>query len=132
MANEEIVVQMNKYMEMKAEVEKLGEEKRRLIEEAMPQEVRQRVAEIEAEFAGKAETAEQALAGLEEAIKAAVVASQASLAVEGLKASYHAGRVTWDAKGLDAAMATNPQVAEAIGQYKKQGKDYAAFTFGKK
>jgi hypothetical protein len=32
---------------------------------------------------------------------------------------------------LEDAMSTNPQVAEAIAQYKKQGKEYASFTFPK-
>lgn len=132
MANEEVVVQMNKYMEMKAQAANLEAEKKRLIEEAMPKEVRERVAEIEAEFAGKSEAAEKALAELEEGIKAAVVGAQATLAVPGLKATYHPGRVTWDAKGLEGVLKSNPQVAEVIGQYKKQGRDYAAFTFDKK
>lgn len=131
MGNEEIVELMNKYVGMKAEAERLEAYKQKLIEEAMPAEVRQRLAEIEAEFAGKSEAAEQSLAELEETIKAAVVAARTSLAVEGMKAAFHAGRVTWDSKGLDAAMQSNPQIADAIGQYKKQGKDYASFTFGK-
>jgi hypothetical protein len=131
MANEETVALMNKYVEMKAEVTRLGSEKQRLLDEAMPKEVRERVAEIEAEFDGKSEAAETALAELEETIKAGVVAARSSLAVEGMKAAFHAGRVTWDAKGLDAAMQSSPQVADAIAQYKKQGKDYASFTFDK-
>ncbi|UYN90844.1 MAG: hypothetical protein KIT70_05660 [Anaerolineales bacterium] len=131
MTNEEILSLMNQYVEMKAQAAQHESEKQRLIEDTLPPDVRQRVAEIEAEFAGKSQVAEEALAQLEEKIKAAVVAAQANVAVEGMKASYHSGRVTWDSKGLDEAMASNPQIAEAIGQYKKQGKDYASFTFPK-
>lgn len=131
MTNEEILNLMNKYLEMKAQAVQLESEKQRLIEEAMPLDVRQRVAEIEAEFDGKSQAAEASLAELEEKIKASVVAAQANVAVEGMKASYHSGRVTWDSKGLEEAMTSNPQIAEAIGQYKKQGKDYASFTFPK-
>lgn len=131
MTNEEILNLMNQYLEMKAQATQLESEKQRLIEETMPPDVRQRVAEIEAEFAGKKEAAEGSLVALEEKIKAAVVAAQANVAVEGMKASYHSGRVTWDAKGLEEAMSSDPQVAEAIAQYKKQGKDYASFTFPK-
>ncbi len=131
MTNEEILNLMNQYVEMKTQATQLESEKQRLIEETMPPDVRQRVAEIEAEFAGKTQAAEGSLAALEEKIKAAVVAAQANVAVEGMKASYHAGRVTWDSKGLEDAMSNNPQVAEAIGQFKKQGKEYASFTFPK-
>jgi hypothetical protein len=131
MANEETVVMMGKYMEMKRELAGLEASKRELMEEAMPKEVRDKVAEIEAEFAGKSEAAAKALAEMEETIKAQVVTGQQTLVVKGLKATYHPGRITWDSKGLDSAVNTNPAVAEAILQYKKQGKDYAAFSFEK-
>jgi len=131
MENQDITGLMSQYLEMKAQAAQLDAEKQKLIEDAMPQDVRQRVQEIEAEFAGKGEQAEQALAELEEKIKAAVVAARTNIAVEGMKASFHAGRVTWDSKGLEDAMSSNPQVAEVISQYKKQGKEYASFTFPK-
>lgn len=129
--SEEITQLMNQYLELKAQASHLLADKQRLIEEAMPADVRQRVADIEAEFAGKGQQADEALASLEEQIKAAVVATGQSMAVDGMKVSYHAGRTTWDSKGLEEAMSSNPQVAAAIAQYKKQGKDYAAFTFAK-
>lgn len=131
MTNEEILNLMNQYVDMKAKAAQLESEKQRMIEETLPPDVRQRVADIEAEFAGKSQAAEESLAALEERIKAGVVAAQANVAVEGMKASYHAGRVTWDSKGLEDAMTSNPQVAEAIAQYRKQGKEYASFTFPK-
>lgn len=53
MGNEHVVTLMNKYMEMKAGVVRLQVDKQKLIEEAMPKEVREKVAEIEEEFAGK-------------------------------------------------------------------------------
>ncbi|MBX3046762.1 MAG: hypothetical protein KF698_07180 [Anaerolineales bacterium] len=131
MTNEEILNLMSKYLEVKGQAAQLESEKQRLIEEAMPLDVRQRVAEIEAEFDGKSQAAEASLTELEEKIKASVVTAQANVSVEGMKASYHSGRVTWDSKGLEEAMTSNPQIAEVIGQYKKQGKDYASFTFPK-
>lgn len=131
MDNQEITTLMNQYLELKTQAAQLEADKRKLIQDAMPPDVRQRVEEIEAEFAGKGQQAEDALAALEEKIKEAVVAGRSNVAVEGMKASYYAGRVTWDSKGLDDAMSSNPQVAEAIAQYKKQGKDYASFTFPK-
>lgn len=131
MANEQTVELMNKYVQIKRELSELDALKKRLIEEAMPKDVRDKVTEIEAEFAGKGEAAEKALAELEETIKSGVVSGRETLAVKGLKASYHPGRITWDSKGLDSAVNSNPAVAEAILPFKKQGKDYASFTFDK-
>jgi phage host-nuclease inhibitor protein Gam len=120
---------MNQYVEAKAQIGVLESEKKRLINEAMPKEVRDRVAEIEAEFAGKVERAEEGLVKQEEAIKEGVVSLRQAVAVKGLKATFHPGRVTWDAKGLEEVVESNPDVAKIIGQYKKQGKEYASFRF---
>ncbi|HRN49897.1 MAG TPA: hypothetical protein PLC52_02170 [Anaerolineales bacterium] len=131
MENQDIAALMTQYLELKTQAAQLDADKRKLMQDAMPPEVRQRVEEIEAEFAGKGEQAEAALTELEEKIKDAVVSARSNVAVDGMKASFYAGRVTWDSKGLEDAMSTNPQVAEAIAQYKKQGKEYASFTFPK-
>lgn len=130
MKSEELVVLMNKHVEMKDQVSLLQAEKQRLIQEAMPAEVRKKVKDIEAEFEGKFEKAEKALAQSEEEIKAGVVALGKTLKVKGLKADFHPGRVSWDAKGLDKVMDSNPEVAKLIAPYKKKGKDYASFRFG--
>ncbi len=132
MTNEQTVVLMNKYMEMKSQATRLEADKKRLMEEAMPKEVREKIAEIEEEFAGKNEKAEKELAKLEEEIKIGIVSLRDTLVVKGLKASFHPGRVTWDAKGLEGVIKSNPDIANVIAPYKKQGKDYASFSFDKK
>ncbi|MGH2581704.1 MAG: hypothetical protein ACRDFQ_02255 [Anaerolineales bacterium] len=131
MANEEVVQLMNKYVETKTELAKLEADKIKLIEEAMPKEVRDKVAEIEAEFAGKSEKAAKDLSGLEEKIKSGVIAAGQSVSIAGLKASYHKGRVTWDAKGLESIMESNPDVGIILSPFKKQGKDYASLRLDK-
>ena len=129
MNNEVVVVLMNKYVGMKSQISLLEADKKKLIEQAMPQEIRQRVEEIEEEFAGKTEKAQKDLEKLEEEIKAGVVSVQKTLVVKGMKAFYHEGRVTWDAKGLEGVIKKNPDVAKVIEPFKKQGKDYASFRF---
>ncbi|MEX2143973.1 MAG: hypothetical protein WD740_05205 [Anaerolineales bacterium] len=129
MKSEDVVVLMNKHVEMKSQLSLIESEKQRLINEAMPAEVRQKVKEIEIEFEGKVETAQAALVKSEEEIKAGVVSVGKTLEVKGLKANFHSGRVSWDAKGLDGVMTTNPEIASVIGQYKKKGNDYASFRF---
>ncbi len=131
MANEEVVVLMNKYMEMKSQTEQLEVDKKKLIDEAMPKDVREKIAEIEEEFAGKNEKAQKDLAELEEEIKNGIVSARETLIVKGLKAEFHPGRVTWDAKGLEGVIKNNPDIAKVISPLKKQGKDYASFRFDK-
>lgn len=131
MVDEHVVELMNKYMETKAQILQLETDKKKLIEQAMPKEVRDRVGEIEEEFAGKSEKAEKDLTKFEESIKAEIVSLQHAVAVKGLKATYHPGRVSWDAKGLEEVVKSNPEIEKAIGKFKKQGKGYAAFRFDK-
>jgi len=131
MANEEVVVLMNKYMEMKLQAGQLEADKRKLMNEAMPKEVSEKIAEIEEEFAGKDEKAQKDLAELEEEIKNGIVAARETLVVKGLKAEFHLGRVSWDAKGLEGVLRNNPDIAKVIAPLKKQGKDYASFRFDK-
>jgi phage host-nuclease inhibitor protein Gam len=126
---EEIVQLMNKYMDLKSQIVLLEADRKKLIDEAIPKDVRDKVAEIEQEFEGKNELAQKDLASLEEQIKAGVVSVQKSLVVKGLKVSFHSGRVSWDAKGLEGVLKSNPDVAKVISPYKKQGKDYASFRF---
>jgi phage host-nuclease inhibitor protein Gam len=127
--NEEIVVLMNRFVEMKSQIAQLESDKEKLIAEAMPKEVRDKVAEIEEEFAGKTENAQNDLEQLEEEIKAGVVSLQKTLAVEGMKAFFYEGKVSWDAKGLEGVIKNSPEVAGVISKFKKQGKPYAAFRF---
>ena len=129
MNSEDVVALMNKHVEMKEQVSLLQSEKQRLVQEAMPADVRKKIKEIEAEFEGKFEKAEKELAQGEEEIKTGVVALGKTLSVKGLKADFHPGRVSWDVKGLDKVMDTNPEVAKLIAPYKKKGKDYASFRF---
>jgi arginyl-tRNA synthetase len=129
MNNEEIVVLMNKFVDMKSQISLLEADKKKLIAEAMPKDVRDKVEEIEDEFAGKSEQAQKDLEKLEEEIKAGIVSLQKTLAVKGMKAFYYEGKVSWDAKGLEGVVKNNPEIAGVISKFKKQGKPYAAFRF---
>ena len=131
MDNKEIVVLMNKYMETKSQAAKLVADKKKLIDEVMPKEVREKIAEIEDEFAGKNEKAQKDLEKLEEEIKTGIVSLRETLVVKGLKATYHPGRVTWDSKSLEGIVKSNLEIGKVIGKFRKQGKDYAAFSFDK-
>jgi arginyl-tRNA synthetase len=129
MNNEEVVALMNKYVDMKSSISVLEADKQKLIKDAMPKEVRDKVVEIEEEFAGKTEKAQKELEKLEEEIKAGVVSVEKTLSVKGMKAFYYDGRVSWDAKGLEGVLKNDPEIAKVISKFKKQGKPYASFRF---
>ncbi|MEX1071703.1 MAG: hypothetical protein WEC37_03665 [Anaerolineales bacterium] len=127
MSEKTVTELMDKYLEAKEQIATLEAEKQRLIDEAMPKEVKKKVSEIEEEFEGKAEKAQESLAKYEDEIKEGVVSLQKNVSVKGLKATYHKGRTTWDGKGLEELAETNPDVGILILPLKKQGKDYASF-----
>jgi hypothetical protein len=127
MADDKVVEKMNQYLAARKEVESLEAEKKKLVDQAMPADVKKKVADIEAEFAGKVEAANEKLAKQEEEIKEGVVALQKNVSVAGLKVTYHKGRVTWDAKGLEELAESKPDIGLLILPLKKQGKDYASF-----
>ena len=91
----------------------LSIEKARLLAEAMPEEVRQRMAEIEAEFSGKAEAVNENIAALEAEIKADVLTGGKTVKGATLMAVWSKGRVTWDAKSLDGFAVAHPEILYA-------------------
>lgn len=113
----DIVTKLDELANYQSQVDALALQKRELLESAMPAEVKQRMAEIEAEFAGKAETAQENIAALEAEIKEAVKADGKSVKGTLLHAVYAKGRVTWESKGLDGLLVALPQLA----QFRKEG-----------
>lgn len=113
----DIVQKLDELAEYQAQADVLSLQKRQLLEEAMPAEVKQRMAEIEAEFAGKGEAVSENIAALEVEIKEAVKAEGKSVKATILHAVFAKGRVTWETKGLDGLLVAVPQLA----QFRKEG-----------
>lgn len=85
-------------------------EKQALIDEVYTPEIKQRMAEIEAEFAGKTETVNENIAALEAEIKQAVINHGASVKGSFFHAVFAKGRVSWDTKSLDGYATAHPEL----------------------
>ena len=116
----DIVKKLDELASYQAQVDALALQKRELLEAAMPAEVKQRMAEIEAEFSGKAETAQENIATLTAEIKEAVKAEGKSIKGTILQAVYNKGKVTWETKGLDGLIVAVPQLV----QFRKEGEPF--------
>lgn len=92
-------------------------EKQRLIDELYTAEIKAKIADIEAEFAGKTEAVSDKITLLEGEVKELVKTEGASVKGQFLHAVFTKGRVTWDSKALDGYAKAHPELTE----YRKEG-----------
>jgi hypothetical protein len=86
----------------------------------LPPEVRKAIQEAEAELKPRIDEAKARIVSVEQVLKETVLMNGRSAKAAGLEAVFAAGRVSWDTKALDKAMALIPGLAE----YRKQGYPY--------
>lgn len=116
--NEELIkVKLDTLADFQAMAQALELEKQQLLDAAIPAEVKERMAEIEAEFSGKLDAAKVNIDTLTEEVKAAVVGNGASVKGAFLHAVWAKGRVSWDDKGLAGYMVAHPE----INAFRKEG-----------
>jgi hypothetical protein len=108
---------LDRLTDLYAQQEALEAEKQALILKTIPPEVRTRLDDIEAEFAGKAKAASANIEELEASIKTAALAHGESVRGAGFQAVWNKGRLTWDSKGLNAYADEHPEVL----QFRKEG-----------
>ena len=84
-----------------------------LIDQVMTPEIKAKIAEINAEFADKQVAADERVAKLTNAIKAAVAEFGDTVSSQHLMAVYAKGRVSWDTAKLDGLAMVIPQLASA-------------------
>jgi hypothetical protein len=108
---------LDRLSELYAQQEALEAEKQALILKVIPPEVKVRLDDIEAEFAGKAKAASANIEELEASIKTATLSHGESVRGAGFQAVWNKGRLTWDSKGLNAYADEHPEVL----QYRKEG-----------
>ena len=85
---------------------------------AFPEELRQTLKDIEAEFAGRSEIVNEKIASLEKEIKAEVLEHGETVKGTHLKAVWNKGRVSWNSKALEGYAVAHPEVAA----FRKEGK----------
>lgn len=92
-------------------------QKQELIDQVLTPEIKGKIVEIEAEFAGKTVALENNITELEKSIKEAVIANGQTVKGMFLQAVYAKGRISWDNKGLDGYTVAHPE----IGIFRKEG-----------
>ncbi len=85
-------------------------EKRTLLDSILTPEIRQQIADIEAEYAPRSEELEARLSERETAVKRVILAFGDSVKGERLHAVYARGRVSWDTKRLDGYLVAHPEL----------------------
>lgn len=88
-------------------------QKREAIEAATPAEVKQAIADIEAESADKEAAITEKIAALETEVKAAVLEGGETVNGAYLQAVYIKGRTSWVSEVLEGMMALIPEIGQA-------------------
>jgi hypothetical protein len=96
-----------------AELDALALQKADLIATVLTPEIKQKLADIEAEFSGKAQTAQLNAAELKAQIEAAVKAQGTTVKGEFLQAVFMKGRESWDGKLLSGFAIAHPEILTA-------------------
>lgn len=107
------IEKLNELAELYAQRDISTMEKQRLIDAIMTDEIKAKIAEVEAEYSGKSEAVTEKIAALESEVKELVKENGASVKGQFIHAVFTKGRVTWDSKQLDGLMIAVPQLAQA-------------------
>lgn len=83
------------------------------IEAVIPDEVKQQIADIKAEFQQQLDSAQAFIDQATPQIKEGVIALGETVTVEGLQAVYTDGKTTWDSKFLEGMATQVPAISKA-------------------
>lgn len=118
MTEQQIIEALNQLAEIQAQADLLRLNRDAALEAATPVEVRQALADIEAEYEPMLEAAAAKANELTAAIKAAVTQHGASVKGSRAKAVFTKGRVTWNTDALDGYVVDHPELLA----FRKPGK----------
>lgn len=104
---------LNELSSLKFQVKALEKWQQGQIDNIITPELRQAVADIEAEIKPQFDVMNAKIEALTEQIKKAVIANGASVKGRELHAVYNKGRVSWDAKLLEGLALAVPEVLKA-------------------
>jgi len=108
----DIYEKIEKYSDLAFGIDAVNQEKQALIDQVLTPEIKEKLAEIDAEFDPKSDELSQQKSMLEAEIKMEVL--QAGQTVKG---TYHSfvwskPRVSWDTKALDGYALAHPEIAQ--------------------
>ena len=96
--------------EYHAQRDAISLQKQELIDTILTPEIKAKIAEIEAEFAGKAEASNQNASVIEAEIKDAIKELGGSVKATYLHAVWAKGRISWDNKAMDGYAVDHPEI----------------------
>jgi hypothetical protein len=108
---------LNRLAELQAQVDAIRLHYEELRTSIIPAEIREQLAEIDAEASTEQQAASAGIDALTAEIKADVIAGGATVKADHLQAVYAKGRVSWDTKALDGYAAGHPEIAP----FRKEG-----------
>ena len=111
------IEKLNQLAELKSAVDALNLKKQALIESVLTPEIKQQLADIDAEFDPEYEAVSEKTTALEQEIKADVVQAGETVKGDHFMAVFNNGRVSWDTKGLDGVLAVMPE----LEKFRKEG-----------
>ena len=115
--SEQIKVLLDALSEMQSQRSVIDLRKQEMIDSVLTPEIKQKVAEIEAEFSPQYPAVDENIARLTEQIKDAVLTEGATVSGEYLQAVWVKGRTSWDTKALEGYAAAHPEIM----QFKAEG-----------
>lgn len=108
---------LNEYSDNLAGIDLLNSNKQELIDSVLTPEIKEKLAEIDAEFAPKINELNARNQALIDTIKGEVLLTGQTLNGDFHQAVYMKGRVSYDTKALDGYASAHPEIA----QFRKEG-----------
>lgn len=105
-----VIVMLDLLAEYQSQHDILRLDKEALIADVIPDEVKAKIAEIEAEFADKIEIVNENISGIEATIKHEVADYGKTIKGTRLMAVWSKGRTSWDTKALEGYGAAHPEI----------------------
>ena len=104
---------LDQYSDMVIMLDDLRVQKERLIDSVLTPEIKEKLQEIEAEFAPKFDALEEKKSEFEAEVKSLVAQGGATVRGSTHMAVYSKPRTSWDTKMLEGLMMVIPQIADA-------------------
>lgn len=106
----DIKAKLDELADLRSALDTIALEKQAVVDSILTPELKAKLAEIDAEFAGKAEVANGKSATLEAEIKELVKTGAETVKGTFLMAVWNKGRVSWDTKSLDGYAVAHPEI----------------------
>lgn len=108
-----IKLRLQQIAEFSEQLETIEQEKARMVDSVLTEEIRQKLADIEAEFAGKLVACAENIQKLETEVKQEVARYGETISSDTMQAVYNKPRITWDNSQLDGLMILLPELSQA-------------------